>query len=214
MEWSPSTSSEYVAELDERWTPVQIAQAASSDWRSLAAELVAKRCIVTVAPEQLHAFRSPSGQPRIWTCKVKLSPETGEKLLCSSSQEGQFVRPLDPAADPAPHYTIVWGPRHQDASLQSLSTFLEFASKCAANRGVSRSLVGLGPLGLRVRWGDVHQTRLALRLGDPSLTPETLGLHDQRHFRMQGVPNTASLLLRLPVSAKKWSGRKFPNRVP
>ena len=176
---------------DERWAPSVNIAAASQDWKALASDVLSKLCMETIPSDQLYAYKDVVGPPRLWTLKAKLTPETGEKMLCASGQQGVFVRPLDPSKDScASQYTIVWGPKHIEASAQELALLMSNASKFVANRGIARSLIGLG---LRVRWGDVHQARTLLRPKDPSLTPETLGLKDQKHFRMHGVPSTASV---------------------
>ena len=187
---TPTSSSEFLVEMDDLWAPTVNVQAALRDWRTLAKDLLSKLCMETIAQEHLYGFRETSGPPRIWTLKAKLPPEIGEKLLCASGQQGVFVRPLVPQKDSsAQQYTIVWGPRHQEAGDQTLATMLSHASRFAANRGLARSLIGIG---LRIRWTDVQQARRLLRPDDPSLLPSTMSLQDQRHFRMQGVPSTAS----------------------
>ena len=117
VEWSPSASSEYVVEMDERWAPPVNIAAASQDWKALASDVLSKLCMESVPSDQLYAFKDVVGPPRLWTLKAKLTPEMGEKMLCASGQQGVFVRPLDPSKDScASQYTIVWGPKHIEAS--------------------------------------------------------------------------------------------------
>ena len=83
-------------------------------------------------------------------------------------------------------HTIVWGPKHTDASPRDPSNPL---SQYPGHRGLARSSAGLG---VRILWKHVQQARQALRSEDPSFCPENIAIHDQVWFKLHRTPPGAT----------------------
>ena len=188
--WTPSASAEYSLELDARWASDLVIQAAEADWKALLKDLAGRMCVSAISEDQFYGLRKSQQFPVVYGAKMRLQPETGEKLLCSSGLEALFVRPIDPSREPqSSNYTIIWGSKHAMASAQTLSDMLLAAATVAGHRGVARSLLGIG---LRVMWKDVRLARQLLRVDDAALVEETIGLTDKLYFSVDGLPAAAS----------------------
>ena len=186
VEWLPSASVEYQLELDTRWSAQAVVDAAQQDWRELVARLASKLCVGNIPKEEFYALRAPAAVPLIWTARLRLEPEKGEKLLCGSGLESLFVRHADTEhSDQKASFTIIWGPKHLEASPQALTTLLQQASAFPGHRGLARSAIGIG---LRVKW----QARQLIRPEDPCLQYGNQALQDTDLYAVHGAPAAAS----------------------
>ena len=183
VDWAPSASAEYQLELDTRWSGQAILDAAQSDWRSLVAKLASQIAVSNIPKEDFYALRSPTSAPLVWSARVRLPPEAGEKLLCGSGLESLFVRHADTEMEEQKkNYTVIWGPKHTDCSAQALTQLQQMSADFAGHRGIARSAIGLG---LRVQWSDVAKARRALRPNDPCLNDANISIADKDLYFME-----------------------------
>ena len=188
--WSPSASAEYQLELDTRWSGQAILDAAQTDWRGLVARLASQIAVSNIPKEDFYALRSPTAAPLVWSARVRLPPEAGEKLLCGSGLESLFVRHADTEMEEQKkNYTVIWGPKHTDCSAQALTQLQQMSADFAGHRGIARSAIGLG---LRVQWSDVAKARRALRPNDPCLNDANISIADRDLYALHGAPAAAT----------------------
>ena len=188
--WAPAASAEYQLELDTRWAAEPVAAAARQDWRELVARLASQICVENIAKEDFYALRTPTTPPLIWSARLRLTPEKGEKLLCGSGLESLFIRYVDTELTAHKNqYTIVWGPKHLDSSAQTLTTMLRLTAEFPGHRGLARSSLGVG---LRVKWGDIAKARQAIRPDDPCLKHGNADIKDTASYLVHGAPAAAT----------------------
>ena len=190
--WTPKSHIEIQAELDARWTSPMIKKEAESDWPALAMRLLPRMLQSTLNQDQLYAWRNPGTNPLapLWTCRIRLTAEQSEKIICASGLEACFTRPTDHTSLPSSQaYTIVWASRHHDAQPGLLTELLQHASAIPGHRGAARSLTAIG---LRVPWDKVRDARAKLCPHDVRYQEGTLDLKDARLWRAEGCPPGAS----------------------
>ena len=190
VNWTPAASAEYQLELDTRWSAEPVAEAARQDWRELVARLASKICVDNIPKEEFYALRSPTVPPLIWSARLRLAPERGEKLLCGSGLESLFIRHVDTELTAHKNqYTIVWGPKHLDSSAQTLTMMLRLTADFPGHRGLARSSLGIG---LRVKWSDIAKARQAIRPEDQCLKHGNASIKDTSSYLVHGAPAAAT----------------------
>ena len=200
VKWWPSASSEYQLELDTRWSAQPIIDAAQQDWRELASRLASRICVENIPKEEFYALRMPTSIPLVWSARLRLQPEKGEKLLCGSGLESLFIRHADTEiSDQKAAFTIIWSPKHLEASPQALQQAAAFPG----HRGLARSAIGIG---LRVKWSDVAKARQLIRPEDPCLQHGNQALIDKDLYAVHGALSAASA----PEVARFFSELQWP----
>ena len=191
IDWAPQASVELLIELDSRWSPAPTLARAQRDWRGLAAEVASKMALTNVPINEIYAHKMLQQDPfQVWQCRVRLSAEVAEKLICASGQESCFVRPvLAKSLANNEQFTIVWMKRNTEAGLTALAEMLKLLTSLPGNRGLARSQTSVGA---RVRWDNIKEARSILTPHDPRFTESTLGMHDGLTFKMEGIPAAAT----------------------
>ena len=111
-------SVELYLEVDERWSVDKICSEMEKDPRATTARIAGRLTHRAIEPEILYQAREFNQKPaRVWTAKLRITVQDGEKLLCASGREALFVRPAVPAMLQASEkYTIIWSKRHESGS--------------------------------------------------------------------------------------------------
>ena len=178
-------------ELDERWSSAQVATSAEREWKGTLVHMTAKLAQSNLQPDLFYAIKESMTKPqRMWSARLRLSTPAAEKLLCMSGHDAVFVKPVIPHLLPAADkFTIIWGPRHIEACASSLATIIKRIEVVAGHRGLAHSAISLG---LRAPWDRIQVAREAFAPGDARWTKENVGIRDDKHFVVQGVPPQAS----------------------
>ena len=78
-------------ELDERWSTVQVIQAAEKDWRHTMLHMTGKLAQANFGAEHAYNVRETQMKPsRIWSSRMRLQMPVAERLLCRSGHDALF----------------------------------------------------------------------------------------------------------------------------
>ena len=196
INFQPLSSIDMVLDFDPRWAAEATKAMVEASWPDAARALLGKQLVTLMTDIQLYGHRTPDqGNNWVtWSAKVRLSPELAEKAMSASGLESMFSRPLDVSSmGGREKFSIVWASRHDEASPARLASILEASSQILGNRGLARSLSGIG---LRTPWTKISEARKKLKPEDPRWHGDVIAnidLCDRLMYEARGCPPSATM---------------------